>query len=261
MIVYVDALIFTNLIINYCILSTTKKYLHIKTKEIRLITSALIGAVFSLIAVIPNINSFVLILIKFLCANVMCYVGYGFMSLKKYMKRIFFLFFFTTTFTALMIALYEVFKPEIMYILNDTVYFNIDPVQLIIITIIIYLSVLLIQRLLKTNISSTLVNLSFSIAEKQYSCIGKVDTACTLTEPFSGSPIIIAEKELLKDFIPKSYRIVPYKALGSNGILIAVKADNVYIDKNRISKDIYICIHEEQIDPNFQAIINYEIIR
>ncbi len=261
MVVYIDILVFTNIIINYCILSATKKILHIKTKEYRLIIASIIGAVFSLFAVLPDMNSLVSVIIKILCSITMCFSAFSFTSTTMFFKRLLCLFFITVTFTAVMITFYEVFKPNKMYILNDTVYFDIDSVQLILISIAIYICVLLTQKILKLNLSNTLVNLSFSLDNKQYNCIGKVDTGCTLTEPFSGSPIIITERKLIKDFQPKTYRIVPYKALGNNGILIAVKADSVYIDKKRIFKDIYICIHEESIDPNFQAIINYDILR
>ena len=47
MVRYIDVLIFTNVIINYCILSASKKFLHIKTSQIRIVLASIWSIVFS----------------------------------------------------------------------------------------------------------------------------------------------------------------------------------------------------------------------
>lgn len=164
-------------------------------------------------------------------------------------------------FCGMMILLYQVVKPKTMAIINDTVYFQIEPLVLIGISVAIYLVILIISRLFQTDISNTMVNLNMTIDDKEYSCIGKIDTGNSLTEPFSGSPVIVAEKSILGDIKGKAARVVPYKALGNTGIVYAVKANKVVIDKKEIPKDIYIGIYDGDIDPNFKAIINHNIVR
>lgn len=254
-------LIFTNLIINYCILSAVQKFLHIKTTVIRLLLSSLTGALFSLIVFLPVFETAISLLIKLLCACVMCLVAFRFTGIFIYIKYVCTTFTISMIFCGMMILLYQVVKPKTMAIINDTVYFQIEPLVLIGISVAIYLVILIISRLFQTDISNTMVNLNMTIDDKEYSCIGKIDTGNSLTEPFSGSPVIVAEKSILGDIKGKAARVVPYKALGNTGIVYAVKANKVVIDKKEIPKDIYIGIYDGDIDPNFKAIINHNIVR
>lgn len=91
-------------------------------------------------------------------------------------------------------------------------------------------------------------------------CLAKIDTACSVTEPFSGSPVIIVENSVLNQKI-ETNRIIPYKALGAEGVLKGFKADVINIDKKVIDKDVYIGIYDGTIDPTFKAIINHKIVR
>ncbi len=261
MVIYIDVLLFTNTLINYCILSATKKFLHSNSKEFRLILGSIAGALFSLTVFIPSINTFTSIVIKLFCSITMCLISFRYCNIKLFIKHITSVFLFTIIFCAVMIAFYQLAKPQKMAIVNDNIYVQIEPILLIVISIAVYILIILLQKILGNNINNTLVNLCVTIDNKEYSCVGKVDTGCTLTEPFSDSPVIIMEKELLNDVVGKNERIIPYKALGSSGIIYATKAQKVSIDKKDIHKDIYIGMFDGTIDPCFKAIINYNILR
>lgn len=128
------------------------------------------------------------------------------------------------------------------------------------ITISIYIIIILAQRLLKHDIINTIVNLQITFKDIEFKCVAKIDTACSVTEPFSGNPVIIVEKAVLNQNI-ETNRIIPYKALGAQGILKGFKADKINIDKKVIDKDVYIGIYDGLIDPQFKAIINHKIVR
>lgn len=259
--IYIDVLIFTNTLINYCILSLVQKFTKNKTNEFKLIIASLLGSLFSLSIFINTVNHLLSLIIKIICSVLMCVISFSFISFYTLIKNTILIFLSTITYTAIVICIYNIFKPDKLFIHNDNIYFQIDPLTLIILSVIIYYSILLIQRLINIKDSATLVNLCIVINKQKYSCIGKIDTACSLTEPFSGSPVIIVEKDLIKEYSQNKIRIIPYKALGSNGIISAVKAEQVYIDKKMIPKEIYIGFYENTIDPNFKAIINHNIIR
>ncbi len=261
MVIYIDVLLFTNILIDYCILSLSKKFLHINTKEFRLILGAIAGALFSLTIFLPSVNTFSSLFIKLICSITMCFISFGYRNIKQYIKCISCVFFFTVVFCAMMIAFYQLVKPNKMAVVNDNIYFQIDAVLLIVLSVVIYIVIILLQKILGGNISDALVHLKVTIENKEYSCIGKIDTGCTLTEPFSNSPVIIMEKYLLDGVSEQKKRIIPYRVLGGDGIIYAVKAQKVSIDKKEITKDIYIGIFEGRIDPCFQAIINHNIIR
>lgn len=168
---------------------------------------------------------------------------------------------FCFIFNGMMIAIYQIFKPQNMAIVNDTVYFQVNPLLLISISVIIYIVINIISRLLNNRLSNTLVSLQIKLCDKTINCTGKIDTACSITEPFSNAPVIIIEKRLLKNIMIDKPRIVPYNALGSTGILTAIKAQSVKINEQDIDKDIYVCLFDKKIDDTFSAIINSQIIR
>ena len=95
---------------------------------------------------------------------------------------------------------------------------------------------------------------------KEYRCIGKIDTACRLIEPFSRAPVIIVDSSVMSIAPEAPARVIPYSAVGISSFLRAVKADKVCIDKKEIYGTVYIA-SADQLDTHFRAIINSEIIR
>ncbi len=262
MVIYIDVLIFTNVLIDYFILSLTQKFLHIQTKGYKIILASVLGSLFTLFIFIPKFNNILSILIKLFCSITMCLVAFKHTDIKSIVKYISATYIISTIFCGLMSLVYQVFNPKNMAVIKDVVYFEIEPLFLIIISIAIYIIIIGLKYLFSSSADSTLVSLKINIQGHDYSCIAKVDTGSTVVEPFSGSPVIIAESSILdKNIKEKCTRIVPYKALGSDGILSAIKADNIYIDKKAIYKNVYIGIYDGEIDKTIKAIINSQIVR
>ena len=260
LVVYIDVLIFTNIIINYCILSLTKKFLHLKSSETRIILSAFIGSIFSLTVLINSLNNILSLLIKIICITAMCLIAFKAKQIIVILKSVCATFIFTVLFCGVILLIHNFTRADTIAIINDTIYFQIDSVKLIIISVVIYTIIMLIQRIIKSDFNNTIANLKFTIQGIEYSCYGKIDTGCTVTEPFSGAPVIIVEKGVITNSIIPS-RIIPYKALGSEGILDGIKAEKVVIDKRLVEKDVYIAIYKGCIDPQFKAIINHNLTR
>lgn len=260
MIVYIDVLLFTNIIINYCILSLTKKYLHIKTTEFKIITSSLVGSTFSLVVFIQSVPDSLSLVFKLVCVSTMCFIAFSARDIKTYIKCVSATFAFTVIFSGGILLIHNYTRTENIAVINDTVYFQIDSIKLILISLGTYILISVVQRITKNDLHNTVVSLKFTVNETEYSCIGKVDTGCSVTEPFSGAPVIIVETSLLKSDVVTN-RLIPYKALGTEGILNGIKADKIFIDKREINKDIYIAIFQGVIDSQFKAIINHNIVR
>lgn len=260
-VIYIDELIFTNILINYFILSAVKKFLHIDTRHYRLILAGIISAVCSLVVFLPIFETPLSMMIKLLVCTLAVSIAFGFRNIKVYIKTIVCMFVFSVIFCGIMILFYQGLKPSNMAIINDIVYFQVSPVLMIAVTLVIYLIVLVITRLINADEIKTIVNISMKICGKDYSCIGKIDTGNSVVEPFSQAPVIIVEKSVTKNDEIKTNRIVPYKTISSSGILGAVKADGILIDGNRIDKEVYIGVYDGVIDNEIKAIINSDIIR
>lgn len=164
-----------------------------------------------------------------------------------------------------MMLFYQLFRPNKMIIYNDIVYFDISPVFLIISTLLCYFVMQFIQRLTgRSEVKSTFVNVVFSINNKIYTCVGKIDTGCTLKEPFSSAPVIVVEKKILgENFIidDKNIRIIPFDTLNGRGMLKSFAPEWISIDCNKIKKLVYIAISENKFNSNFEALLNMEVLQ
>lgn len=261
MVIYIDVLLFVNVIVNYAILMTSEKLLKRDIRLYRMILGALIGAVFSLSIFLPGENRILLWGLKLLTTFFITLTVFGWKSLREFGKSYLCNTAVAVIYCGAYILFYQVFKPPNMIIVNDILYLQVNPLLLTALTAAIYLIVLVFYQLFSERIKSTVVSLRFSVNEKTYSCIGKVDTGCNLREPFSSAPVIIIDKAVLDiNHNIQPIRIVPYTTVNGSSYLNAVKVDTLQINKKPIAEVVYIAsgnIH----NPNYQAIINSEIIR
>ena len=261
MVVYIDVLIFINLIINYCILSASQKFLHRNSNQFRIILSSFVGALFSLTIFLPVFNTVLSLLTKLICACLMCIIAFKYVDIRAYIKCICTTFVFSMLFSAFMIVFYQFIKPKNMAIINDMVYIHINPLVLILISVTVYLIIITLQKVLHTNDLNNLVNIKIKLNNFEFSCIGKVDTGNSVVEPFSCAPVIIVDNTITKDYKLITPRIIPYKVLGCDGIIYGEKAQKVIISNKDIDKDVYIGIYNGKISSNFNALINPQILR
>ena len=260
---YIDVLITVNIFIDFFLILCTKKCLHIKVSLKRMIIGSVIGGLSSLIALLPSFIFGLNILADIAVAAVIIFVSFGKCNLKNYIKRVAVYFSFSFSFCGIMIFIYTAFKPQGMEIYNDIVYFNISPVVLIILTLACYYILKLIKRLTKGVNGGGTCNVEIYILNKILTFCAKIDTGCNVKEPFSGDYVIIAESELLENFIPEESktRLIPFESLGGSGILTGFKPEKIKIDGNRIENDVYIGICRDVIKGDIKALVPYEIVK
>ena len=237
--VYIDVLITVNVFIDFILILCTKKALCINTSFKKMLLASLLGGVQSLIALFPPLPFFLNIPIDVLCASGIVLCAFGKCPFKCFIKRISVFLSLSFSFCGIMMFLYNAFKPKGMEVYNDTVYFNISPVLLII------------------------CKVEIKINEQSYFFPAKIDTGCNLVEPFSGNYVIIAEQNIFDDYVPDKTktRIIPFESLGGNGIVKGFPPDKVKIDGKEICKSIYIGICNDVLKGDVKAIIPYELVK
>lgn len=260
MIVYADILLAVNAAVNYAILLTVDRLMKCEARLYRLLLGALTGSLFSLLIFTDISGSVMLFGIRLLSSAVITLITFGLRDIKEYAKKLILTTAVSLIYCGFFILIYQITKPPGMYIVNDVLYLDIDPLVMIGLTAVIYFILLMINKLFRERIKSTVVHLSFSIGQQNYHCMAKIDTGCNLREPFSGSPVILADTTVFMTDKTQPLRVIPYQTVNSTAILYAVKADRVVIDKKTIDKTVYIASVERLSDP-FHAIINSEIIR
>lgn len=260
--VYVDILIFLNIFIDFFILFCVKNFLHIKVSLKRLILGSACGSLFSLCALMPPLPVLVSLLYNGCSAAVTVFVTFGKSKMHIFLKRVCAFYVISFLFGGIMIGIYQMFKPKGMVILNNTVYFHISPVILVILTLICYFILYAIKRILNSRSKDYRVFSVQVLYDKETVCFkAKLDTGCSLTEPFSGAPVIIAEKELFDHVkIPdEKMRIIPFKSMGGEGTLRGFKAEKVLLDGKAANQDIYIGLCENILTGEIHALMPDEI--
>lgn len=234
--------------------------MKLSAKTWRIILASFIGALFTLTVLIDIRSPVLSLAIKVAATFSISAVAFAYHSFKELCKHTLLTLCVSFVFSGTMIAVYQLFRPPNMLIVNDIVYFEVNPLILLALTGVIYMAVYGIERLFRERLRASVVKLEFTVSDKTCSCMGKADTGCSLTEPFSGAPVIIVDSSVLT--LPDTHdkRVIPYSTIGSSSLLYAVKADAVRIDGKAVDKAIYIAqgnIHNTA----YQAVINSDIVR
>ena len=260
MVIYIDVLLFVNAIVNYAILMTAEKLLKRDVRLYRMISGAVIGAAFSLTIFIRSDSRILLLMLRIITTGIITLIVFGWKSSLEFLKSYLCNTAVSVIYCGTYILFYQLFKPPNMVIVNDILYLQVNPLWLTALTAIIYILVLVIYKLFSERIKRTVVMLKFTIHNKTYSCVGKVDTGSNLREPFSSAAVIVVDTSVFDTALEELIRIIPYSTVNGSSYLNAVKADAVHIDKKPISETVYIASGHIQ-NPNYQAIINSEMIR
>lgn len=262
--IYLDILIFTSIIQDYFYLLLIKKIHHINTKYYRLLIGSIAGGLLSLLSLIPYSNLIIDIVIQIIVASLIMLITYGYNNLKSFIRKVITLFLISYLINGALICYYLSLQPNNMIVINNKVYFNMSPLLLIILTLFIYF-ILMIQRKLYSNHtnSNLIVDLTIIYNDFIATVKCKVDSGCNLKEPFSGSEVIIIEKEVLNqlDTYTINKRIIPFESLGGNGTIYGFKPSKILIDNIESTKEIYIGICENLLKGSIKGLIPISILK
>ena len=216
--------------------------LRLNVKYPRLLLASLAGGALSLLSLL-SVPFAVNLLFKTAGAATVALVAFGYKSARQFIRAAATLFIITFLFSGAMICLYLALKPRGMAIINDTLYFDISPPLLIILTLIIYFILILYRRLFKNRVaSSRLYEVNILAENNNYKVMCKADSGMNVKEPFSGSRVIIAERSQFEGLkIPENkLRAIPFKSLGGSGVIYGFKPDSLTVDGKTPTEEIYI---------------------
>lgn len=261
MTIYIDTLIFSNIIIDYLLLSITTKILKINYKLYRIILGSLFGGISSLTILLPWGNFLFNFVVKLTIISIIILISFGYINKITFGKRTFVLFLITSLFSGLILFMLSIIKSDFIMMKNNIVYFNISPILLIIFTTISYFILSIIEKI-RIDRKDLIHKITFIFNDNKYSFLSKYDTCCNIKEPFSGNEAILVEKELINTIIvPEGkIRIIPFNSLGGEGLIEGFLPDELYIDNNRIEKQVYIGITNNIFKNEVKSIFNYKNI-
>ncbi len=264
MVIYLDTLIFINIIIDYLLLCTTGLILKRNYSVIRTILASLIGGVESLYIFVQTDYMILDIVFKIFSCGLIILIANG---LKKGFFLSYLLFLgLSFTLNGAVTLIYELLGPSTFYSENFINYFNISPVLIIFLTILIYISVKIVQRILSRNKKIYTAHLILNISSKEFKYRALVDSGNSIYDPFGDSMVFIvdnAESKIITDKIPEKLleirkRIVPVRTVTNSCILNAIRFDKAMVvtkDNKFIFNNPIIAFSNEKLEIGFKAII------
>ena len=282
MTVYLDIVLIENILMNYIILFATGFIQKNEMSQIRLIISSIFGGIYAIVSYLNIIPIYSNFFMKILLSIIMVYIAFNPQNYKKMLKTI--LLFYLTSFVmgGCALALLYIINPQNINFENG-VLIGTYPLKVTIIAGIIGFIVIQIAfRINKRQVKKKdmYCKLDVVINKKISKIKAYVDTGNMLKEPITNIPVIIVEKEKIKNLInidldkiiggdsqninKIKFRIIPFNSIGKqNGMLIGIKPDFVKVmfeDNEKYIEDVIIGIYDKKINKEYSALIGLELL-
>ena len=262
MTIYLDVVIVENLIMDAIIIYATAIVLKVKIRHLRIIISSLIGAIYSVLSYISDLEVYNNLFLKIFLSIVMVYIAFSPQNIKTLMKQILIFYLTSFLFGGVAFALIYVIKPQEILMKNG-LFLGMYPLKTVFLGAIVATAILITAfKVVKSNITKKdmMCNVSIELNNKTVNIKTMIDTGNMLKEPISGLPVIVVENTALYELIPKEIldnlddilggdfqkipdnikstyiaklKWIPYSSLGKqNGMLVGIKADKAIVEKD-----------------------------
>ena len=204
MTIYLDVVLIENLCMNYIILFATGYLLKRRMNHIRLILSALIGGIYSILAYMEILEIYSNFILKIILSIVMVYLAYNAKNIKQLSKELIFFYLISFVFGGCAFALLYFIKPQEILMINGT-YIGTYPLKVAILGGIVgFIITVIAFKFMKKRISKKdmYCNITIYFNEKNITLIALLDTGNMLKDPITSIPVIVVEKESLKNILP-----------------------------------------------------------
>ena len=280
MTIYLDLILLENIIMNYIIILATGMICKVDVKQIRIILSSLLGAVYAIISYVVNIQIYSNQITKIIVSICMVYIAFNPINIKIMLKQL--TIFYLTSFCfggAAYYLLYNI-SPRLIKSINGF-FVGTYPIKIAMLGGILGFFVINISfKIIKSKLSKKDMLYDIEIFYKEKKCNVKVilDTGNLLVSPITNIPVMIVESQKLKDIIPEKLlnnmekviynsnfeeideeiktrcSIIPFSSIGkNNGIIIGFRPDYIKIytgEGEEIRNKVVIGLHNNKIAKN-----------
>lgn len=255
MTVYIDIIFLENLFMNFIIIFATGIILKTELKIIRSFLSSALGGIYAILLYIFPVQIYSNFFLKVILSLTMVEIAFNPKTIKSFLKHLIIFYLASFTFGGVAFALIYLVHPEDI-LFNNGKLIGIYPIKMILIGGIIGFIIIIVsfknikKRFTKEDM---LCYINLQINDKSTSVVSIIDTGNFLKDPISKAPVIVVNKDSLKNILPdkildnikqiingenieigeymEKIRIIPFSSLGKeNGLLLGIKADNVGIN-------------------------------
>lgn len=258
-VIYADVLVVLNIYVTYALLSLTGIICRKKRSPVRLLLSSAAAGAYSLVILVPDINGILLAMSRIPFALLLVYLAFSFPGKRVFLRLSFCFFAVSFAFAGVMLCLWLFFSPQGMYYNNGIVYFNIDTVTLVLLTVVCYAVLNLSHRFIKSKVpTNTIYDCEIYYGEKVTLCHCFLDTGNSLIDPYTGNPVVIINKEKIENLLDEDrlqsggigYRLIPCSTVSGKKLLLSfrckkIRVKGLSVDFSR--EDVTIAVTDEKI--------------
>ncbi|MBQ8297010.1 MAG: sigma-E processing peptidase SpoIIGA [Ruminococcus sp.] len=251
--IYIDVLIVLNIYVNFFLIRTSSKITHTPVKFSRCIIASSYGSIYSLLILVPYMNSLVNFAVKLAAAVTIVMIAFGIRSAARLAINSIVFLAVNFVFAGVIYAVYVWLKPDFMHFNNSYFYIDFSLVILVCTTALLYVAVCIFRYFFdRIPENSGCYKVIIRYKDKIISLSGLADTGNSLVDFFSGKPVIICGKDRISDVIdcraydsensriPKGFRLIPCSTVSDSGVIPVFKPDEVIIFdlKNGMKKSV-----------------------
>lgn len=259
-VIYIDILLAINLAVNYFLLLSSLKLTGRTPKRRRLLFSSFIGSLYSLIILLPELPWFFQAMTRAVCCLLMILLCEWPVKRKEVFQDCLIFFIVSFIFAGFILALKIFLSPPVMIYANGIFYLKISALTLIISAISAYLITEVFRRIFRKKASITslengrTINVTIVFEGRTIQTEGFVDTGNTLTDPLSGTPVVIIGSHIAQKLLSSEkfsalhsplsnagilgagtrsgFRLVPYNTVSGSGLLPVFRPESFHLYHN-----------------------------
>lgn len=295
MTIYIDIVLIENLIMNYIILLATGIVSKTQIKHIKLIIASFLGAIYTVISYMKVLEIYSNFFLKLLLSIIIIYIAYNPQRMRKMWKILLIFYMISFVFGGAAFALIYFVKPQDI-IMKNGLFLGTYPLKTVILGAVVAFSLIIATfKILKSKLSKKdiICSIEINLNNKKIKTNALIDTGNMLKEPFSNTPVVVIEKTLLYDCIPKEIlnhldeiiggdlkkipdkiqekyisklKLIPFSSLGQqHGMLLGIKPQYIKIireEEIKTKENVILGIYQQSLTKKgeYQAIIGMEFI-
>ncbi len=243
MVIYADILVAFNALVDYFLLRLCGALRRLPLKRGRLLCAGLLGGAASLQMFLPLRGGWT-VLLSVSSGILLCLVAFGFGGVRNFLRNVLCVTGLSFAYSAGMYGLWFFLRPSGMYWHNGYVYFDVSPLEFVLMTLLTYGLLSLGWRMLQRRDRREGRTLRIQMTHMGKSICGRglVDSGNLLREPLSGCPVVVTDEALLAEIQPnirhperlspteavrEGVRMVQFQTMHSDGCMTACRVAGI----------------------------------
>lgn len=282
-VIYLDVLVALNFLIDYLLLWGTARVLRHPCKRWRMVVAALLGGIGACVILLPPLSFWLQTAIRLGIGNLLVLVAFSWNGPVAFVKQTVVLFVVSALFAGISAALWFFAAPQGLYVYNGVVYYDVSPLLLTALSVIGYGAVCVYDRLTQKHRPAGKIRYAITVCfdGRETTLATLLDTGHHVTEAFSGSPVVMVDRQAVSAILPPEtavlsgglsgaatavrwhVRMIPCRTVGGSTVLPALCPDRMCIaDGTGVQKTLtgaYIALCDGLGRGEYQALIGNDI--